>query len=147
MLLNWKTSNTKSSHLKKRTLAKAMCGTALNMWLSVQTGLWWAFMYLWYVRKNMHLRRRGLPQCLQKGNSRSWNFTIDQKTELSSMTESKRRWDRRGASWTEHLKVSIVITSRRQAVWSGGPPFKSFIPKQYSAFIRQNTQAVFVSIV
>ena len=39
-----KTSNTKSSRLKKRTLARAMYGTTPKMWLSTQTGLSRAFM-------------------------------------------------------------------------------------------------------
>ena len=39
-----KTSNTKSSRLKKRTLARALCGTTPKMWLSTQTGLSRAFM-------------------------------------------------------------------------------------------------------
>ena len=39
-----KTSNTKSSRLKKRTVARALCGTTPKMWLSTQTGLSRAFM-------------------------------------------------------------------------------------------------------
>ena len=39
-----KTSNTKSSRLKKRTLARALRGTTPKMWLSTQTGLSRAFM-------------------------------------------------------------------------------------------------------
>ena len=44
------------------------------------------------------------------------------------------------------LNRTIVITNRRQAVRSGEPLFKRFIPKQQSALIRQSEQAVYVSI-